>query len=174
MANTTHVREYETIYILKTDVDAEAAEKLQNRVAEVIAREAGKMVKVESWGRRRLAYPVAKQNKGVYMYLKYVGKGGLVQELERNLKLSDAVLKLQTILLRDDVDLSSLEINAEEATLGKFELLADDEEVESRERQLGLLDSPEARRAKVEDEFADDDFDDDDDLPPPVKREETN
>jgi small subunit ribosomal protein S6 len=167
MPNTNHVREYETIYILRSDVDVESAEKLQNRVAEVVTREAGKLVKVESWGRRKLAYPVNKQTKGVYMYLKYVGKGGLVAELERNLKLSDAVVKLQTIVLRDDVDMGALQINAEEATLGKLELEADNEEVESREKQLGLVDSPEARRAKVEDDFGDDFDDDDDDLPPP-------
>src|SRR5262244_1167603 len=84
---------YETIYILRGDVDADTAEKVQTRVAEVVGRENGKLVKVEAWGRRKLAYPVAKAKKGVYVYVKYVGKGGLVAEIERNLKLSDAVLK---------------------------------------------------------------------------------
>src|SRR4029077_6892930 len=82
-------KEYETIYILRSDVDADAAEKVQNRIAEVIGREEGKLVKVEAWGRRKLAYPVAKSKKGVYVYVKYVGHGGLVQEVERNLKLAD-------------------------------------------------------------------------------------
>src|SRR4029078_9465873 len=80
-------KEYETIYILRGDVDADTAEKVQTRVSEVVARESGQLVKVEAWGRRKLAYPVAKQKKGVYVYVKYVGKGGLVQEIERNLKL---------------------------------------------------------------------------------------
>jgi small subunit ribosomal protein S6 len=65
--DTSNFREYETIYILRSDVDADSAEKLQTRVAEVVQRENGKLVKVESWGRRRLAYPVAKQKRGVYM-----------------------------------------------------------------------------------------------------------
>ncbi|WP_368408845.1 30S ribosomal protein S6, partial [Erwinia amylovora] len=50
-------KEYETIYILRPDVDADTAEKIQNRVAEVVGRDAGKLVKVEAWGRRKLAYP---------------------------------------------------------------------------------------------------------------------
>ena len=100
-------REYETIYILRSDVDADTAEKVQGRVAEVVGRDNGKLVKVESWGRRKLAYPVGKQKKGVYIYVKYVGKGGLVQEVERNLKLQDSVLKFQTVLTNEEVDVSS-------------------------------------------------------------------
>src|SRR5438477_1937585 len=101
-------KEYETIYILRSDVDADAADKVQARVSEVVAREAGKLVKVEAWGRRKLAYPVAKSKKGVYVYVKYVGKGGLVNELERNLKLQDAVLKFQTVMTQAEVDEAAL------------------------------------------------------------------
>jgi len=56
-------KEYETIYILRSDVDADTADRVQARVAEVVGRDNGKLVKVESWGRRKLAYPVAKQRK---------------------------------------------------------------------------------------------------------------
>ncbi len=143
LATTTQAlktKEYETIYILRGDVDADTAEKVQNRVSEVVAREAGKLTKVEAWGRRRLAYPVAKFKKGVYVYVKYVGRGGLVNELERNLKLQDAVLKFQTVLLKEDVDEAQITIDPEEVKLGRLELPAEEEEKESRERALGLID----------------------------------
>jgi small subunit ribosomal protein S6 len=58
-------REYETIYVLRQDVDPDGADKVAGRVAEVVARENGKLVKVETWGRRKLAYTVAKQKRGV-------------------------------------------------------------------------------------------------------------
>ena len=112
-------KEYETIYILRSDVDADAAERIQARVVEVVDRSKGKLVKVEAWGRRRLAYPVAKQRRGVYVYVKYVGMGGLVAELERNLKLQDAVLKFQTVKLNDEVDLEALKIDPEELKLAR-------------------------------------------------------
>ena len=48
-------KEYETIYVLRGDVDPDTAERVQTRVNEVVARENGKLVKVESWGRRKLA-----------------------------------------------------------------------------------------------------------------------
>ena len=168
LATTTQAlktKEYETIYVLRGDVDPDTAEKVQNRVAEVVAREAGKLTKVEAWGRRRLAYPVAKNKKGVYVYVKYVGRGGLVNELERNLKLQDSVLKFQTVLLQEDVDEGTITIDPEEVKLARLELPAEEEEKESRERALGLVDlGPEAphrsrgedRDVEREEEFADD------------------
>ena len=141
MATTSeHLREYETIYILRSDVDADGADKIAQRIAEVIDREKGKLLKFESWGRRRLAYEVKKQRKGVYMYAKYLGKGGLVAELERNLRLSDVVLKHQTVLTADDIDGSKVEFDPEEAKLRRLELTAEPEETMTRERMLGLVD----------------------------------
>lgn len=151
-------KEYETIYILRSDVDADSADKVQGRVAEVIGRDNGKLVKVESWGRRKLAYPVAKQKKGVYVYVKYVGRGGLVQELERNLKLADSVLKFQTVQTNDEVDVASVTVDPEEVKFARLELPAEEEEKESREKALGLdfAESPRSMRGdRGEDDYAD-------------------
>jgi small subunit ribosomal protein S6 len=147
-SNRIRSREYETIYVLRFDVDADLAEKVQARVADAIERENGKLVKVEAWGRRKLAYSVGKQRRGVYVYLKYVGAGGLVAEVERNLKLQDAVVKYMTVQTAEDVDLATLQIDPEETKLGKLELPTEEEKEESREKQLGLIDlGPDAPRA---------------------------
>src|SRR3954471_17172211 len=95
-------REYETIYILKPDIDADSAEKVGSRIAEVVGRETGRLTKVETWGRRRLAYDIGKQKRGVYVYLKYLGSGRVVSEVERNLRLFDGVIKYQTVLVRSN------------------------------------------------------------------------
>jgi small subunit ribosomal protein S6 len=137
---SARAREYETIYILRSDVDADAAERVQARVSDALDREQGKLVKVESWGRRKLAYPIGKQRRGVYVYLKYVGGGGLVAEIERNLKLQDSVMKYMTVQTSDAIDLGTLQVDPEETKLGKFELPPEDEKEESREKQLGLVD----------------------------------
>ncbi|MDP9034662.1 MAG: 30S ribosomal protein S6 [Myxococcota bacterium] len=133
-------KEYETIYVLRSDVDGDTAERVQARVADAVVREHGTIVKVEAWGRRRLAYPVAKQRKGVYVYLKFVGGAGLVAEVERNLKLQDSVVKFMTVLTSEDVDPTALQIDPEETKLGKLDLPPEDEKEESREKQLGLID----------------------------------
>jgi small subunit ribosomal protein S6 len=144
-------KEYETIYILRSDVDADAAERVQARVADALERERGKLVKVEAWGRRRLAYPIGNQRRGVYVYMKFAGGGGLVAEVERNLKLQDAVIKFMTVQTAEGVDLATMQIDPEETKLGKFELQPEDEKEESREKQLGLIDlGPDVPRHRPE------------------------
>jgi len=147
-AGRARTKEYETIYILRSEVDSETAERIQTRVNEAIEREHGRLVKVESWGRRKLAYPLGKIRRGVYVYVKYVGGGGLVAEVERNLKLQDMVIKHMTVLTNEDVDVAALQIDPEEIKLAKFELPAEPEVEESREKQLGLIDlGPDAPRS---------------------------
>jgi small subunit ribosomal protein S6 len=147
-------REYETIYVLRQDVDPDTADKVASRVAEVVGRENGTLVKVETWGRRKLAYVVAKQRRGVYYYLKYLGGGAVVAELERNLRMLDNVLKFQTVLLREDVQVDTVTVDPEEVKFTRIEAPPEDEKEESREKLLGLIDAPE-ERPRREGEFGD-------------------
>src|SRR5258708_40096387 len=149
-------REYETIYVLRQDVDPDSADKVATRVADVVRGENGKLIKVETWGRRKLAYVVAKQRRGVYYYLKYLGGGAVVNELERNLRMLDTVLKFQTVLLRDDVLAETITVDPEEVKFARIEAAPEDEKEESRERALGLVDAPEGDRPRPRDsEFGD-------------------
>lgn len=152
-------REYETIYILKPDIDADGAEKIATRIAEVVGRESGRLTKVEAWGRRRLAYDIGKQRRGVYMYLKYLGGGKVVAEIERNLRLADGVIKYQTVLVRSDVEVETVTIADEDVKFERLELTPiEDERDESRERQLGLIE-PERRQERVEASIPDEEAD---------------
>jgi small subunit ribosomal protein S6 len=148
-------KEYETVYILRPDIDADNADRLGSRIAEVVTRENGRLTKVESWGRRRLAYDIKKHRRGVYMCLKYLGSGRVVSEIERNLRLSDGVLKYQTVLVRSDVVVDTVAVPEEEVKFERLELppLEEDRE-DSRERQLGLIE-PERRAERGPVEGAD-------------------
>ena len=143
-AATGRAREYETIYVLRPDVPRDSADRVAGRMQEVVTRENGRLTLVENWGRRELAYRVGRWRRGVYVYLKYVGGGTLVSEIERNLRMLDDVIKYQTVKVRDEVDASALEIDP---AFVKFEPLElPDEEEESEEellaRTLGLRDMP--------------------------------
>lgn len=143
-------REYETIYILRPDTDADSADRIGTRVADVVAREQGRLTKVELWGRRRLAFDIAKHRRGVYVYLKYLGSGRTVSEVERNLRLADVVLKYQTVLVRSDVEAEGLTVAEEDVRFERLEVApTEDEREESRERQLGLVE-PERRPERAE------------------------
>ncbi|EYF04236.1 30S ribosomal protein S6 [Chondromyces apiculatus] len=153
-------REYETIYILRPDIEADNAERLGSRLADVIGREQGRLTKVETWGRRRLAYDITKHRRGVYVYLKYLGGGRVVAEIERNLRLTDGVLKYQTVLLRNDVEAEGVAIVDEEVKFERLELPPIEEERdESRERQLGLIEPERRAERNMEVQSVEDDGD---------------
>jgi small subunit ribosomal protein S6 len=153
-------REYETIYILRADIDADSAERIGTRLADVVGREQGRLTKVESWGRRRLAYDIGKQRRGIYMFLKYLGGGRVVSEVERNLRLTDGVIKYQTVLVRSDLAVDAVTVAEDDVKFERLELPpVEDERDDSRERQLGLIE-PERRQDRGSDmAMADDDGD---------------
>jgi small subunit ribosomal protein S6 len=138
-----HAREYETIYVLRPDVAKDNQEKINQRVGEAVVREGGKLTSVENWGRRQLAYAVKKAKRGVYVYVKYVGGGAAVAEVERNLRMLDDVLKYQTVQINDDVDASTITVDAEALKFEPVELPGEDEVEETIERKLGFEGGPE-------------------------------
>jgi small subunit ribosomal protein S6 len=131
-------REYETIFILRSEVTRESSESISTRLTDVVSREGGKLTRMENWGRRRLAYPVGKQKRGVYVYLKYIGRGGLVSELERNLRMLDDVVKYQTVKLREEVQRDAVAVAPEDVKFEHVEAPADEDAEETRARELGL------------------------------------
>ncbi len=145
-------KEYEAIYVLRPDIDAETAGRVSTRVADVIGREKAVLTKVESWGRRKLAYPVRKYRRGIYFYVRFVGGGPAVAELERNLRMQkDAVLKFQTIKLRDEVEVAQVKVDPEEVKFLAIEPPTDDDREESREKLLGLVDLDHGREERARD-----------------------
>ncbi len=135
-------REYEAIYVLRPDIDPDAAARVSNRVSEVLARENAKLIKVESWGRRKLAYPVRKFRRGIYVFLRFHGETNLVAEFERNLRMQkDAVLKFMTIKVSDEVPDEKIEVSAEDIQFVAVEPMTAEEMDESREKVLGLVDT---------------------------------
>jgi len=147
---TRWAREYETIYILRPDVDNAVAEKVVDRAKDVIARLDGTLTKLDNWGKRKLAYPIQKNNRGLFVYLKYVGYGDLVAELERNLRLLDEVVRFQTVLLTEDIDPASVAVDPEEVQYLHVEEEEDTEDAElERARSLGM--APRAPRGAPSD-----------------------
>jgi len=149
-----HAREYETIYVLRPNVAKDSQEKINQRVGEAVVREGGKLTTVENWGRRQLAYAVKKNKRGVYVYVKYVGGGAAVAEVERNLRMLDDVLKYQTVQVQADVDASTVAVDAEALKFEAVELPGEDEIEETIERKLGFEGGPE--RSSRDDMPADD------------------
>ena len=103
------LREYETIYILRPELTTLQITEVNKRVRGIIEKEGGALISVDNWGKKKLAYPVKKNHRGVYLYWKYLGAPALVPELERNLKLMDQVIRYYTVLVAENVDVQGRE-----------------------------------------------------------------
>ncbi len=88
---------YESVFIVRQDVSAQHVEGLAERYAEMIAENGGEVAKTEYWGLKNLAYRVKKNRKGHYMMFNINGPSAAVQEFERNMRLSEDVLRYMTI-----------------------------------------------------------------------------
>ena len=88
---------YETLFVIKpTLTDEETAAQIA-KVKDVLAKEGAELVGTDDMGMRKLAYPVEKHARGYYTVLFYKGEGTVIQELERNLKISEDVIKFLTV-----------------------------------------------------------------------------
>jgi small subunit ribosomal protein S6 len=90
------VTQYETLMLVHPERGPRVKEFIE-RFQKVIEGQNGTGVHVEEWGLRDLAYRIEKQGKGYYTLFRYQGTGQTVQELERNLKLTDGILRYMTV-----------------------------------------------------------------------------
>jgi len=88
---------YESVFIVRQDVSAQHVEGLAERYTEMITESGGEVAKTEYWGLKNLAYRVKKNRKGHYMMFNINGPSAAVQEFERNMRLSEDVLRYMTI-----------------------------------------------------------------------------
>ena len=107
------VREYETVYLLKAETPEDQVEEIKERLRGVVTRESGKVIRFTNQGKRKTAFPIAKNPKALYMHCLYVGAPGLVAEFERNLKMIDSVVKFQSVKLADGIDFDSRQVEAD-------------------------------------------------------------
>jgi small subunit ribosomal protein S6 len=114
------LRRYETILIANVDLSEDELSSLISRYEGIVTGQKGIPVKVERWGKRRLAYMIKKQARGFYILIDYAGASAVVDELERNLKIDDKILKFMTILKAETVDPEALEKEISDAA-GKEE-----------------------------------------------------
>jgi small subunit ribosomal protein S6 len=97
-------RIYDLIFICRPDTPDEEIDKLINMLGHAAAEKGAKFEKVDKWGVRKLAYHVKKLRQGAYVCITLLSSdGGLIHELERRLKVTDAVIKYQTIRLDEEL-----------------------------------------------------------------------
>lgn len=103
------MRRYETIFIVPADLPEDQTNALIERYRSLVVKNKGIVVKVEKWGKRKLAYEIKKQIRGFYILMDLVSVHAAITELERNFKIDDKILKFMTVKKADQVDLAAIE-----------------------------------------------------------------
>jgi len=99
-------RSYEVMFIVRPDMADEDLNKLISTLESSVTS-AGGTAKSEVWGKRRLAYKVAKFNDGIFVLFMIEGPGAIVREVERRLRVTEQVIKFITV--RTDEELKRLD-----------------------------------------------------------------
>jgi small subunit ribosomal protein S6 len=152
-------REYETIYILVPTADSEQITQVNTRIRKIIDDDSGRLLRVENWGKRKLAYNIKKNTRGIYLYWRYLCKPFLVAEVERTLRLLDPVLRYMTVRVDANVDPGARPSDVDEETFAAAANTISEEEEERRMREES--DSRDDRFDRDDDDGDDDDDDGD-------------
>ena len=105
------MRRYETFVIIDPDISEEQRSPIIERATDLISQENGLTVKVDEWGKRKLAYEIKKKPRGYYVLLDFCGNASIVDEMERFFRIDDRVMKYMTVLLDRDVDMEQIKEN---------------------------------------------------------------
>jgi small subunit ribosomal protein S6 len=100
----TRLREYETIFLIRPDLAEDLVDKTVERLRGVVTREGGKVLKVINMGKKKTAFEVRKHPRAIFIQMHYLGDSKMVAEFERNLRMTDDVLKYQSVKLSENVD----------------------------------------------------------------------
>lgn len=91
-------RSYETVLILDSVLDESQVEEKLTRFKRTIDGQDGSAVRVDLWGRRKLAYPIQKKEQGIYVVLRYETEPDKLTEFERLTRLDEQVLRQLTVV----------------------------------------------------------------------------
>jgi small subunit ribosomal protein S6 len=87
------MRNYEIAYIADSDLDESSLADLEEKVKGWVEAGGGKVVDVDRWGKRWLAYPIQKKNDGYYFFVKTEMPVDAPAEVERNMLLNEQILR---------------------------------------------------------------------------------
>ncbi len=88
---------YESIFVVRTTLSDEDTNKLIEKMKGVLEKAGAQLLKLENWGKKKLAYEVKRERKGTFVYFHFKSVGGVVNELERSYRLEDSILKFLTV-----------------------------------------------------------------------------
>jgi small subunit ribosomal protein S6 len=91
------MNQYEVMYVIDAALEDSARNELINRFSELVQKNGGEVERVDEWGKRRLAYAINYKTEGYYVLMYVKAPADLPREIERNLQISEQVLRYLVI-----------------------------------------------------------------------------
>ena len=91
------MHQYELMVILDPEIDERTVAPSLDKFLNVVRNDGGTIDNVDIWGRRRLAYEINKKTEGIYAVVQLTAEGDTTKELDRQLKLSEAVMRTKVL-----------------------------------------------------------------------------
>ena len=91
---------YEHTLIIKQDLQESQNKKLVEKYEDIIKKNSGKIIKIENWGLRNLAYKIKNNRKGFYLHIKFEGIGDTIEKLEREENIDEKLLRFLTVKVK--------------------------------------------------------------------------
>jgi small subunit ribosomal protein S6 len=101
------MQQYELMVILDPEIDERTVAPSLERFLGVIRNDGGSIENLDVWGRRRLAYEINKKSEGIYAVVNFTANSSATLELDRQLKLSEAVMRTKVLRAEDAVAMSN-------------------------------------------------------------------
>ena len=96
-------RQYELVYIVTPDASEAQVAELHTQIEQIVQRFQGTFDKTENWGRRKLAYEIGHHREGIYVVETITGSGELMKEIDRRLRVTDAIIRHLTVRIDEDL-----------------------------------------------------------------------
>lgn len=98
----TRIRSYEMMYIVRPDLSEDRTTEVINKYRDMLAANGATDQQIQVLGKRRLAYPIDRHNDGIYVQVNYKAQGNQVAVVERNMRLSEEVIRYLTLKLDEE------------------------------------------------------------------------
>ena len=112
--------QYELMVILNPEIDERQVPATLDKFLKVITADGGSIDNVDIWGKRRLAYEIQKKTEGIYAVVAFTATSAATQELDRQLKLNEQVMRTKVLRAEEAIALIESErVRAEEKAARK-------------------------------------------------------
>lgn len=127
------MNKYETVFIIDPNIESEDIEKVIEDTQNLISGSGGTVIRVDKWGKKRLAYEVKGNRDGYYVLVNFEAEPQFVQRLGRYYGLTEEIIKYMTLKAEELAGVRSIKSEEEDELLSEESEEEDEEDYEEDE-----------------------------------------